>query len=367
MVASIIDASWHRMPEDQFGPGPSSSTPFDPSSSTSHHPSSPSDEEDESDWSFEDTEELITLDLGPERVARRALLGHSVGLDYEAESGSVASGSARSIRGYRGAEADKQNKRSAPSRGGATKTSSAQSRGAGPHMGAGKMLSITGLDTPTPLMKIDDTVLRGRRMDLFGTEIVLADDFDPTRPRGNQHRLRPIPPSINERRANTQSSSTRKRILFRPIYDPKQRENAEENDANLAALRALIKQNPSQINVEAPGDEDDDDDDDVPLASLCNLTATGDAPQRRVGKGKYKRKQVSEEEQIIRAAERKIRKAAKQHIKQQQEEEAAAMAQEHGQEQTHGLGSEQQGEYAQEEDEMQQIHERQPPPAFHQQ
>lgn len=376
MVAPIIDPSWHRLPEDQFGPTPSSSTPFDPSSSTTHSVPSSDDEEYDSDWSFEDTEELITLDLGPERVARRALLGYSVGLDYtEAESGTVASGSARSIRGFRGAEAEKRSKRAPTSGDSATRTASSQSRGARQHMGVGKMLSITGLNTTTPLIKIDDTVLRGRRMVLFGTEIILADDFDPTRPPGSQHRLRPIPPSTREGRADTQSSTTRNRILFRPIYDPKQRENAQENDANLAALRKLVKPSSHHINLDAAGR--DEEEDDIPLASLVNLTATSDAPQKGVGRGKYKRKEVSEEEQIIRAAERKIRKAAKAHLRQQEEEAAAAAAaaaaahvqapqeqgQELGQEQFQGVNSEQQAQ----EEPMEQIREPQPPPSFSQQ
>ncbi|CDR88467.1 uncharacterized protein SPSC_04294 [Sporisorium scitamineum] len=315
-VIPIIDSPWHRLPEDTFGAGPSSHTPLDPSSSI---PPADESDSDGSEWSFCDEEELVTLDLGTERVAKRALLGYSVGLDYvDADpSSAAASSSARSIRGFRGGgdgvDTDKRTKRGADPK--AARISSNVS-----HIGAGKQLSITGLDTSTPLMKINDTVLRGSKMTLFGSEIVLVDHFDPTRPRHSQHRLQPIPPSTSDGRANVSSTSTRRRILFKPIYDPSARETTNDGEA-YAKLRALAKPPGYVLAAEAKQSALEEQ---QRLASIANLMGSATAPelpQKGVGKGKYKRKEVSAEEQIVRAAERKIRKAAKLHLREQQERE----------------------------------------------
>ncbi len=131
-------------------------------------------------------------------------------------SAAPAPSSARTVRGSRGSGVDSTK---------STESSRAKA-GSSTHLGTGKQLSITGLDTSTPLMKINDTLLRGRRMDLFGTEIVLLDEMDPTRPREKQHRLQPVPPSTRDGRADARSSTTRKRIMFRPIYDPEARETS---------------------------------------------------------------------------------------------------------------------------------------------
>ncbi|KAJ9479713.1 TFIIIC_sub6 domain-containing protein [Pseudozyma hubeiensis] len=294
--APIIDSSWHRLPTDSFGAGPSTSTPIDPSSTVPHDSDA---ESDSSSWSFSDTEELITLDLGTERIAKRALLGYSGGLDYidAAPSAAAASSSTRSVRSTRGttntsAEAS---------------TNTAQASTNSTHLGAGKHLSITGLDTSTPLMKINDTVLRGSLMQMFGTEIVLKDEFDPTRDKGKQHRLQPISPG--DGRANVDSSTTRKRILFRPLYDPKSRETVGNEDA-YTRLQALATGG-TLVNVtEASGRST--------LEALTTDPTVGEA-EPGLGRGKYKRKEVSEEEQMIRAAERKVRKAAKEHLEQQQQ------------------------------------------------
>lgn len=295
--ASIIDSSWHRLPTDTFGAGPSTSTPVDPSSTVSHDSGA---ESDSSSWSFSDSEELITLDLGNERIAKRALLGYSGGLDYidPTPSAPAASSSTRSVRSTRGT--------TNPSAEASTNT--AQSAAANSvHLGAGKHLSITGLDTSTPLMKINDTVLRGSLMQMFGTEIVLKDEFDPTRDKGKQHRLQPIPPA--DGRANVDSSTTSQRILFRPLYDPKSRETVGNEDA-YKRLQALATGG-THVNVtEASGKST--------LEALTTDPMVGEA-ESGPGRGKYKRKEISEEEQMIRAAERKVRKAAKEHLEQQQQ------------------------------------------------
>ncbi|GAC99107.1 hypothetical protein PHSY_006705 [Pseudozyma hubeiensis SY62] len=304
--APIIDSSWHRLPTDTFGAGPSTSTPIDPSSTVSHDSGA---ESDSSSWSFSDTEELITLDLGAERIAKRALLGYSGGLDYidPTPSAAAASSSTRSVRSTRGTTNTSAE----------TSTNTAQASTNSTHLGAGKHLSMTGLDTSTPLMKINDTVLRGSLMQMFGTEIVLKDDFDPTRDRGKQHRLQPIPPA--DGRANVSSSTTRKRILFRPLYDPKSRETVGNEDA-YKRLQALATGG-AHVNVTEASSKST-------LEALTSNPTVGEA-ESGLGRGKYKRKEISEEEQMIRAAERKVRKAAKEHLEQQeqlQQQKASAIA-----------------------------------------
>lgn len=305
-VEPIIDASWHRLPNDTFSAGPSGSTQLDPTSSVDD------DSDGGSEWSFTDDEELVTLDLGTERIAKRALLGYSAGLDYEAEpQTATATSSARTVRGSRA--------------GGDTKAAET-SKPSSSHLGAGKQMAITGLDTAQPLLKINDTVLRGRRMDLFGSEIVLTDEFDPTRPRSKQHRLQPVPPSTRDGRADARSTSTRKRILFRPIYDPTARDTSSGKDGDVYdKLRALARSNQGYV-LESNVSKSRAREDDVQrLASVAGLMGPPDGPsstpEKGVGRGKYKRKEISEEEQMIRAAERKIRKAAKLHLQQQQEQQ----------------------------------------------
>ena len=341
-IAPIIDASWHRLPEDAFGAGPSLLTPLDPSSSTRLETDS-----DGSEWSFTDEEELVTLDLGTERIAKRVLLGYSVGADLDADSSVPV---ARSVRGFRGSTGGGEGETDKRTKTGAADAASSTGGSSGPHLGAGKPLSITGLDTSTPLMKIGDTVLRGSNMELFGTEIVLVDEFDPTRAKAKQHRLRPLPPSIRDGRPDAASTTTRKRIQFRPIYDPKARQAIGNNADAYAKLRAIAKL-PAQQNMQIETRAQEEQ------ASLANLTSTSteawqereteQAPsQRSVGKGKYKRKDVSEEEQMIRAAERKIRKAAKLHLRQQQEQQQELHPQQADQ-RTHGPAQDSINEQAQ--------------------
>ncbi|SJX63489.1 uncharacterized protein SRS1_14245 [Sporisorium reilianum f. sp. reilianum] len=320
-IAPIIDASWHRLPGDSFGAGPSALTPLDGSSSM-RTSTDESDGDDGSEWSFSDSEELVTLDLGTERIAKRALLGYSVGLDFvDADATSSASASsARSVRGFRGAshidgtDTDKRTKRGAD-------PAAARSTANAPHIAAGKQLSITGLDTPTPLLKINETVLRSTRMCMFGTEIVLRDHLDPTRARNRQHRLQPIPPSTSDGRANVNSTTTRRRILFKPIYDPAARETTASDAAALDRLRALAKPPAYVLAHEAKQPALEEQQRAASLANLMGSALQGETPQRGSAKGKYKRKEVSAEEQIVRAAERKIRKAAKLHLQEQQQRE----------------------------------------------
>ncbi|GAC75151.1 hypothetical protein PANT_14d00063 [Moesziomyces antarcticus T-34] len=292
----LIDSSWHRAPDDTFSDRPHPQTPFDPSSSASGAVS----DDGGSDWSYSDTEELVVLDLGEERIARRALLGYSAGLDVESDNAPTTS---RAVRGTRAGDIDKRTKR-------ATSSSTTSRRSTtGPHLGAGKMLAITGLDTSHPLLKIDDTVLRGRRMDMFGTEIVLRDQFDPTRT-SEQHRLEPLPPVGRGQRATTRSSTTRTRLVFRPIYDPEQRETANDN-THYAALRNLVQSD--KLVVETVAEEEQS-----MLARLQGTPAPAEAAE-----GRGKRKPISEPEQLIRAAERQVRRAAKLRQQQEQNEQSA--------------------------------------------
>lgn len=347
MTAPLIDPSWHRVQDDEFGPSPSTRTPLDPSSSGR---GSPTLSDASSTWSYSDHEELITLDLGPDRIARRSLLGYSASLDSDADpsTGSASHSSSRNVRSARTG--------SAPSK---------TAGGSAAHIASGKMLSITGLDTASPLLKIGDTVLRGKRMDLFGTEIVLADQYDPTRPREQQHRLNPIPPSVGagKARASTTSSTTRRRILFRPLYDPSTQQDSESN-ANIAALKKLVRPKDYLFPTRSEGVSGEG------AARLANLMG-GEVrvPQTGVGKGKYKRKEISESEAIIRAAERKVRKAAKLHRKQLEEEEKErSKEQGHDGAQTEGQGEEMQerAEEMDQDQEGEQVEEQepQPPPSF---
>ena len=179
-------------------------------------------------------------------------------------------------------------------------------------MGAGKLLSITGLETASPLMKIGDTVLRGKRMDLLGTEIVLVNHVDLTRPKYSQHSLAPLAPTITTSssgsRASTQSSTTRTRLMFRPIYDPSSRitNDTASSSGAMAALRTLAKPGSTHVTSLATHDSDANR---ATLAQLMRPAAQEGESLETTGRGKYKRKEISEEEQIIRAAERKVRKA----------------------------------------------------------
>lgn len=305
-VAPLIDSSWHRLESDSFGTTPSLLTPLDPSSSTLN--GSEGEDEDGSDWSYSDSEELVTLDLGTDRIARRSLLGYSAGLDTESASETLPSGSSsRTIR----------SSRVLASAASTDKTPDGERSKGGTHLCAGKMLSITGLDTAQPLLKIDDTILRGHYMNTFGSEIVLQDSYDPTRPPDKRHRLQPIPPTTGDSsRANAASSTTRKRIIFRPIYDPTSRETGDE-DANFAALRKLVPSRPEYANSVGEGAAG------VKLSDLMGGARSEETADTKLGRGKHKRKELSESEQMIRAAERKVRRAAKEHAKQKEREEAA--------------------------------------------
>ncbi|KIS68679.1 uncharacterized protein UMAG_03251 [Mycosarcoma maydis] len=301
----IVDASWHRLADDTFDTRPSCSTPLDPASSAADAGATDSDVS--SSWSFSDQEELVTLDLGVERIAKRALLGYTVGLDYvdpapSASAASAASSSARTVRSSRNTARN------------TSQTSATEAcSGAVAHIAAGKQLSITGLDSATPLMKINDTVLRGTQMQMYGSEIILKDEFDPTRDRSRQHRLQPI--ASSDGRADARSSTTRKRIMFTPLYDPTSQQTVSDANDAYHELRALAR-NAHHVNLSDPSHCDH------PSSQIATGNPT--SAQSESARARNKRKDISEEEQIIRAAERKIRKAAKAHFKNQQHASSSA-------------------------------------------
>ena len=364
MVAPIIDPTWYRLPSDTFSSTPSSSTPFHLSPTS---PSSPDTSSDyDSDWSYDDEEELLTLDLGTDLIARRALLGYTVGLDSTDPSTSTstsgaATSSMRTVRGNRSSGLNP----STPPPGTTTGGKNA------PHLGAGKLLSITGLNTPTPLMKINDTVLRGRPMEMLGTEIVLGVEYDGEK---RKHRLQPIPPTAREGRADANSSSTRKRILFRPIYDPASRETGDGKSASYDALRALVKPSPYHVNIGVEKGKERERDQVATLASLMGTSSEAisvggregeGVEEKGVGRGKYKRKPIGESEQIIRKAERKIRKAAKLHFRQRMEGQHERGRSTAG---ADDQGDKQRDEHEQEEEREgeERLDEPRPPPSFEQ-
>ncbi len=191
------------------------------------------------------------------------------------------------------------------------------------------------------------------------------------------------------------SSTTRTRILFRPIYDPSSRETSQADKEGYAALRKLAKAPQSynaagtvssaaaaeRIQAERGGREEQEEE-QRRLASLANLMGTDggeeedeahrqSTPQKGVGRGKYKRKEYSESEQIIRAAERKVRKAVKE-LRREQEQQQLEEAAREGEGEGEGEGQGEEGQQAEEQrDEDQQgqgqVHEPRPPPSFSEQ
>lgn len=303
----LVDAAWRRVPGDQFGSVPQLSST--PTAAATHGDGADSDS---SEWSYEDETELITLDLGNDRSARRALLGFNApsSADFASANGSTvasAGGGASSWSTARSVRASRPTEKSIleqhPSHQPYTSSSSLLKS----HLATDKMFSLTGLDTHTPILKIDNTVLKGKRVDTLGTEIVLEDHIDATKPKGSQHHLRPLNDQTTSA-PTTRSSTTRKRILFQPIYDPTDNErlpddvrhNHVANDLRDAvnAVKSTTQANTleAETSTKRPRIADsgrNTDDDDTQPATL------------------------PEEEVLVRRAERSIKKAARALRKQQ--------------------------------------------------
>lgn len=300
----IVDPAWQRVPKDEFGSAPQDST----------------SDEDGSDWSYEDETELVTLDLGSDRVARRALLGFNAPSSADFATTSAASGANGSTGGAsswstaRSVRASRPTEKSIEQHPAYSSTSSSALKS---HLGAGKMFSLTGLDTATPILKIENTVLSGKRVDMLGSEIVLVDHIDATKPKGAQHRLRPIP-SAHAGHPTTNSSTTRKRILFSPIYDPTDNErlpadvrhNHMAHDLREAVNAVKNSATPSHAHTPDPPPQE------AESGSTAKRTRT-ETGEDADDDEENTTPTLPEEELLVRRAERSIKKAARALRKQQ--------------------------------------------------
>lgn len=75
----------------------------------------------------------------------------------------------------------------------------------------GTSVVLTGLDTPTPLLKVGETVMQGTYDELLGSEIVLKLERD-----NDAKSLRPLAPPGGGNASGASSTSMR-RITFTPV------------------------------------------------------------------------------------------------------------------------------------------------------
>ena len=137
-------------------------------------------DEDDGEWEYEETEELVTLDLGPE--SKRLLqMSHQY--------------------------------------------------------------TITGLEGKHPFLRLGNVVFRGQWDELLGTEIILCDEKDTSKPVLHQHNIRPLPPSPTDIRTGRPPSTTRHRIQFRPAANMAARELALRDPANPSLMQPVSHKN----------------------------------------------------------------------------------------------------------------------------
>lgn len=159
----VLDSTWTRV--EQFdAAGPSSRK--DSSADAMQVDGDDEDEDETSEWEYEDTEELVTLDLGPE--SKRLLqMSHQY--------------------------------------------------------------SITGLETSNQIfLRLGNVMFKGHWDTLIGTEILLRDTKDTSRSSqaGNQHHVSPLPATETDIRTGRAPSTTRHRIQFLPAVNMMAREEA---------------------------------------------------------------------------------------------------------------------------------------------
>ncbi|KAN0065111.1 hypothetical protein ACQY0O_001608 [Thecaphora frezii] len=387
----IIDPTWRRAPDDHFLPNRPYGRP-DASNGQSHRlrgaDAAADDDQDEqsdgsSEWSFTEETELITLDLGSDRLARKTLLGHvggvsapepkaanrfsrGVKVDVGRTAPRASTEACAKQKAKTGASASASAEATAATIAEATAGSSSTATRAVP--GAGRPFSITGLDTTKPLIKIGNVILRGQRAELIGSEILLRDDYDASRPLGQQHALRPFPPSETsssssssfsssaseqpqqsqqqqrDRHPTTQSSTTSMRIQLTPIYDPSNEErlplDVRHNplSGDLAALaqskaaagssKAASKAKVAETSRAASRRRKDDScgdgassDEDLPLAQVVQGSrSVADSPvQTPKPRGRRPNYELTEEELLLRKAEKSVRKAVRKREKEAQQ------------------------------------------------
>ncbi|WFD41185.1 uncharacterized protein MJAP1_004180 [Malassezia japonica] len=82
----------------------------------------------------------------------------------------------------------------------------------------GTDVSLTGLETETPMLKVDGTVMKGVWDELFGSEIVLREEHGAEEERISE--LSPLAPCTDaSARASGASSATSRRIAFVPAVE----------------------------------------------------------------------------------------------------------------------------------------------------
>jgi hypothetical protein len=158
-VERLLDPSWVRVKE------------FDPKRPSAANQSDDAMEVDGgreeegsgSEWEYEETEEMVTLDLGPESK-RLFQMSHQY--------------------------------------------------------------SITGLESANPFFRLGNVLFKGQWDQLLGTEIILRDDKDSSKSSLSQHDFQPLPATETDIRTGRAPSTTRNRIQFRPAANLAAREQA---------------------------------------------------------------------------------------------------------------------------------------------
>jgi hypothetical protein len=136
-------------------------------------------EEESDEWEYSDTEELITLDLGPE--SKRLLqMSHQY--------------------------------------------------------------SITGLETDTVFFRLGNVMFKGRWDQLIGTEILLRDTKDASRTTSlqQQHEVSPLPATRADIKTGRAPGTTRRRIQFLPAVNMVAREDALKEQSGVSGHQPLI-------------------------------------------------------------------------------------------------------------------------------
>lgn len=151
----LLDKSWQRVISfDELGPS---------SQKQDEVMDLDGDDSETGEWEYEDEEELVTLDLGPD--------------------------SKRLVQ-------------------------------------MSQQYSIAGLETETPYLQLGNLMFKGTWDKLIGTEIILKDEIDLSRSQAEQHKLWPLPATETDRKIGRAPSTTRKRILFKQAVNMAAREAA---------------------------------------------------------------------------------------------------------------------------------------------
>lgn len=113
--------------------------------------------------------------------------------------------------------------------------------------------SITGLETDTPYLRLGNVIFKGHWDQLIGTEILLRDQKDLSRGGGGgggggvsaaaQHDVQPLPPSQSDLRTGKAPSTTRTRIQFKPAVNMIARENALKEKATTKEMQSIKYKN----------------------------------------------------------------------------------------------------------------------------